>query len=109
MGTAGGLASPVQVPFSNQFIDPITGQAVGGVSGNLNDAVSNIAQKVKSGTMSYDAGVQALQGYGQAGVNALNQNLGPNFNVQQSNALAAAQSASTLQTGTIGGQLQKGA
>ena len=59
--------------------------------------------------MGYDAGVQALSGYGQLGLNALQQKLGSNFNIQQSNATAAAQGASTLQTGTTGGILTKSA
>lgn len=102
------MSRPVQVPYGNQFLDPATGQPVGGgVSGNIQNAVSQVAQMIQNGTMGYDAGVQALSAYGQAGINQLLQTLGPNFNVQQSNALAAAQSAATLQTGTLGGQLQK--
>ncbi len=103
---AGG---PTTVPYNSQFLNPLNGQPVGGgaTSGSLQDAVSNIAQKVQNGSIGYDSAVQALSGYGQAGVNGLQQLLGPNFNIQQSNALAAAQEASTLQTGTLGGQLQK--
>lgn len=87
--TAAGVAQPVQVPYSNQFIDPTTGQPVGGGSSNsLNDAVSTIAQRVQAGTMSYDDGVAALSGYGQGGMNALQQALGSNFNPLSSNALA---------------------
>jgi len=104
-------AGPTQVPYSNQYLNPLTGQPVGGgaAGGTLQSAVTSIAEKVQNGSMSYDAGVDALGGFGQAGVNELTKALGPNFNVQQSNAQAAAQGASTLQTGTLGGQLQKGA
>lgn len=106
---AGGLAQGVQIPYSNQYIDPQTGLPIGGgaAGGTLQNAVASIAEKVKNGTMGYDAGVAALQGYGQAGVNELQKALGANFNIQQSNATAAAQEASTLQTGTVGGQLSK--
>lgn len=115
LGTAAGLAAPQQVPYSNQYIDPTTGQPIGGssggtgVNGSVQDAVSNIAQKVSSGLMGYDEGVQALSAYGQGGVNALQQALGPQFDVVNSNASAQARTASTVQTGTTGGQLTKSA
>lgn len=108
--SAAQLAQPVQVPYSNQYINPQTGESVGGaMGGSMQQAVSNIAEKVFSGNMGYDAGVSALGGYGQAGINALQQALGSNFNIQQSNAQAQAQGASTLQTGTVGGLLSKAA
>lgn len=112
---AAQYAQPVQVPYSNQYINPQTGMPIGGgsggsaVGGSLQSSVQNIAQRVLSGNMGYDAGVQALSAYGQAGVNSLLQALGPNFNVQQSNARAQAQGASTLQTGTTGGVITKSA
>lgn len=112
---AAQYAQPVQVPYSNQYINPQTGMPIGGgggggaVGGSLQSSVQNIAQRVLSGNMGYDAGVQALSAYGQAGVNSLLQTLGPNFNVQQSNARAQAQGASTLQTGTTGGVITKSA
>lgn len=94
--SAGNLASPLQLPYSNQLVSPTNGQAVnGGVGGSLQDAVSQITQRIQSGQMSYDQGIQALQGYGQGGTDALQQALGPNFNIAQSNALAG-------QQGTIG-------
>lgn len=91
--TAAGVAAPVQVPYSNQYIDPTTGQPVGGGSsgGSLQGAVSDISQRIKSGSMSYSQGLQALGSYGQAGVNALLQSLGPNFNTAQSDVLAGQQ------------------
>ncbi len=108
--TALGAASPIQVPYSNQVINPQTGLPVSGTSStSMNDAVNNIITKVKNGTMGYDAGVSALSAYGQAGVDALQKGLGSDFNIQQSNAQAQAQGASTLQTGTTGGQITKAA
>lgn len=90
--SAGGLVSPVQVPYSNQFINPLTGQPVSGAgSASLNDAVALQIQKLRNGTTSYDQAVSDLGAYGQAGINALQQQLGPNFNVAQSNVLAGQQ------------------
>lgn len=105
------LRQPVQVPYSNQFIDPTTGQPVGGGAngGNLQQSASSIAQRVQNGEMSYDAGVQALSGYGAMAPQALLGALPQGFNVQASNANAAAQSASIQQTGTLGGQITKAA
>ncbi len=110
LSNATGYTQPVQVPYSNQYVDPTTGQPMGGGSmgGSLQSAVQSIAQQVQNGTMSYDQGVQALAGYGQGGMNALQQALGGgSFSPLQSNANAAANSAATLQTGTIGGELTK--
>ncbi len=50
-----------------------------------------------------DDAVAALSAYGQAGVNALQQGLGPNFNVNESNANAAAK-ASALQQNVAAGR-----
>lgn len=87
-----GVAAPVQQPYGNMLVDPVTGQPIqqNGASGNVNDAVSLQVQRVMNGTSSYDQAAQALQAYGQAGVNALQQALGPNFDIAQSNANAAA-------------------
>lgn len=99
LGAAAGLAQPVQLPYNSQYVDRITGQPVGGGSagGSLQSAVSNIVQRVQSGQMTYDQAVQALSGYGQGGLNALQQALGPNFNVNQSNAQGAVQGQQTGQ------------
>lgn len=93
--SAAGLAQPVQVPYSNQFVDPLTGQTIGGqgggVGGSLQTAVQDVSQRVKSGTMTYNDALSALSSYGQGGVNALLQSLGSNFNIAQSNTLAGQQ------------------
>lgn len=86
-----GAAQPQLAGFNQQVFNPLTGQFAGGTS--LNDAVSTITQRVQSGQMSYDQAVTSLGGYGQGGINALQQALGPNFNVAQSNALAGVQGA----------------
>ncbi len=94
--SAAGLAQPVQVPYSNQFISPVTGQPIGGgTSGSLNDAVSGVVQKLQSGQMTYNDALNALSGYGQGGVNALQSALPQGFNIAQSNALGGVQ-------GTVG-------
>lgn len=87
------LSQPQLASYSQQSFNPLTNTFSGG--GSVGDAVSTIAQKIQAGTMSYDQGVAALSGYGQAGVNGLQQALGPSFNVAQSNSLAG-------QQGTIG-------
>lgn len=89
---AAGKVAPVQLPYSNQFIDPTTGQPIGGgVNGSLQSAVTNVAEKIKTGKMTYNDGVAALAGYGQGGINALQESLPPGFNIAQSNTLGGQQ------------------
>jgi hypothetical protein len=96
LASAAGFAQPDQVPYSNQYINPLTGQPVGGgISGSLNDAVSGVVQKLQSGQMTYNDALNALSGYGQGGVNALQGALPQGFNIAQSNALGGVQ-------GTVG-------
>jgi len=58
LSSAGGLAQPVQVPYSNQFIDPMTGQSAGG-AGLGGYAGFNAAQTAVELAGQYpDAGVQ---------------------------------------------------
>ena len=95
---------------SESVVSTTNGNTIAGLSStSMYDAINNIITKVKNGKMGYDDGVQALNAYGQPGVDALQKGLGSDFNVQQSNANAAAQGASTLQTGTTGGQITKAA
>lgn len=91
--SAGQLAQPVQLPYSNQYVNPQTGQSLNGglLGGGLNDAVQTVVSRVRSGNMTYSDAVSALGGYGQGGLNALQQALGPDFNVAQSNTLSAQQ------------------
>lgn len=94
---AAGIAQPVQVPYSNQYVDPQTGQPVGGgtLGGSLQQAVQGVVAKLQSGEMSFEDAKAMLSGYGQGGVNALMAALPPGFNVAQSNMLAG-------QQGTVG-------
>lgn len=104
-GLISGLnaAQPIQVPYSNQVIDPATGKPIGGgASGSMNDAVQLQVQKVLSGQSGYNDAATALQAYGQAGTNALQQALGPNFNINESNANAAAKAAALQQNVSAG-------
>lgn len=86
-------AAPVQLPYSSQYIDPTTGKPVGdsAVSSSLNDAVASVVSKLTSGQMTYADAQSALSGYGQGGINALQQALPQGFNVAQSNTLSAQQ------------------
>lgn len=94
LASAGQLAQPIQVPYSNQVVSPTTGQPVGGgAMGTLpqaaQDAVNLQIQKVQSGKSTVSDAENALSAYGQAGVNALQEGLGSNFNTNASNASAA--------------------
>lgn len=97
--SAGDLAQPTQVPYSNEYIDPTTGQPVGGgATGTLPASaqtfVNSIAQQVQNGQMTRDEAASQLNAYGPAGLQALNTALGSNFNTNASNA-----SAGTTATG----------
>lgn len=89
LSSAAGLAAPQLAGYNQQAFNPLTQKFAGG--GSLNDAVSGIAAKVKNGTMTYADAQSALSGYGQGGTNALQQALGSDFNVAQSNSLAGQQ------------------
>lgn len=93
LNTVAGLISPTQVPYSTQFIDPLTGKPVnGGTSGNLNDSLNSVIAGLKNGTMSYADAQTALSGYGQGGQDALTKwATDNNFNIAQSNTLAGTQ------------------
>lgn len=64
-------------------------------SNSIEAVVGDVAQKVSSGQMTYDQAQKALAGYGQAGVNALQQALPGGFNQAQSAALAQQQGTIT--------------
>lgn len=91
---AASLASPVQVPYSNQVISPVTGQSIGGGgTGQLpqqaQDFVNSLAQQVKDGRMTREDAESRLSAYGQPGLQGLNAALGSSFNTNASNASAA--------------------
>lgn len=88
LGTAGGLAQPVQVPYSNQFIDPMSGQSAGG-AGLGGYAGYNAAQQAIALAGEYpDAGVQ------------YDANLSPEQNLQR--IQQAIQGSATYQRGAFG-------
>lgn len=89
--TALGAVAPQFPGYGQQIIQPgLLGQ-FGGGGGSLQDAVSTVIQRLQQGTMSYNDAVSALSGYGQGGLNALQQALPPGFNIAQSNTLAGQQ------------------
>lgn len=103
--SATGFESPsqtnVQVPYSNQYINGTTGQAIGGGgTGALpqsgQDFVTSLAQQVQNGQMTRDEAAGQLSSYGPAGLQALNTALGSGFNTNASNA-----SAATTATGQV--------
>lgn len=92
-------AGPTQLPYSNQYIDPLTGRPIGGGGGGgaatgtmaslpqaAQDAVNSYAQQVQNGLMSRADAESRLSTYGVAGTNALNEVLGTGFNTNASNA-----------------------
>lgn len=97
--SAGQLAQPTQLPYSSQLVSPVSGQSVGsgtGTSSSLNDAVANVTQQLQNSKIGYDDAKAQLAGYGQGGLNALSQwATDNNFNIAQSNTLAAQQGAIT--------------
>lgn len=86
---AAGLAAPQLAGFNQQAFNPQTGQFSGGQS--MQDAVNSVVQKLQSGQMTYSDAVSALSGYGQGGINALQQSLPQGYNIAQSNTLAGQQ------------------
>lgn len=93
---AGALASPgnayIQVPFNQQLVGA-DGQPIGGASGSgqLQSAVVNAINLIKSGSGYSNAIAAANLGqFGPQGTTALLNALGPKFNVNSSDADAAA-------------------
>ncbi len=110
---AGTLASPIQVPYSNQLLNPASGQNIQGGANNsaLNplNSIQSYAQMVISGQMAPSQAASAL-GNNPAFTAALNQAISqsnPNFNFPQAEANAAAQGQALTQNVAMGGQLQK--
>lgn len=106
LGTAAGYAQPIQLPYNNQYVDPTTGQPIGGgqagqLPSSAQNAVNTYAQQVQNGQMTRADAEQRLAPYGVAGTNALTQALGPNFNTNASNASAG--------TTAVGQQVQTAA
>lgn len=98
-GLASGLnaSAPFQQPYNSQMVTyDAQGNPVvqGGAGGNsLQTAVQGVVDKLKAGTMTYADAQTALAGYGQGGMNALQQALPQGFNISQSNTLAGQQGA----------------
>lgn len=99
LGAAAGLAAPIQAPYSNQVLNPLTGQPLGGGGGNggsalqslpaqAQQAIASYAEQVRNGSMTRGDAEARLGAYGVVGTNALNEMLGNNFNTNASNASA---------------------
>lgn len=92
LGVAAGYSQPQQLGYNMQYTNPLTGQPYGGgQGGNLQSVVQGVVQKLQAGQMTYNDALQALSGYGQGGVNALQQALPQGFNIAQSNTLGGQQ------------------
>ena len=106
-------ATPTQVGYDMQYVNPITGQLVGGGSvGTLPqtalDIVNTYAQQVQNGQMTRADAESKLSAYGVAGTNALSQALGSGFNTVTSDANAAANTQNITTLGTVGSGITAG-
>ena len=97
--SAAGLTQPQVVPYSSQYVSPLTGGAIiPNASSDMQAAVNNVAQQFKNGNITYDKAVAAISDYGQAGQNLFQQAIaGINTNV-----LAGQSAASTSNVQTAG-------
>lgn len=98
LGTATGAAAPgnqnVQVPYSNQYLNGSTGQPINPQDATaMQSAVALEARKVQNNQETYAQAQTNLANYSQAGLNALNQALGPNFNANTNAGSSAGQQA----------------
>lgn len=99
----------VQVPYSNQYLNGTTGQAVNPQADQaMQSAVALETQKVQNNQEDLATAQGNLSAYGQAGLNALNQGLGPNFNANTNAGTSSAQASNanvggTAQTSTFNG------
>jgi hypothetical protein len=92
-------AQNVQVPYNNQYLNGTTGQPVNPQAAqDMQSAVALEIQKVQNNQEDLATAQGNLSAYGQAGLNALNQGLGPNFNAN-TNAGASSAQASNAQVG----------
>lgn len=102
-----------QAPYGTPLYQPGTGSFVnsGGAGGSFGGALEDYAQRLASNSMAPSQIPSDVTSnpvlYNQLLKRA--QELNPSFNVTQAEANKSAQSASILQTGTTGGNLQKSA
>lgn len=108
--SAGTLASPQLGQSGQQYYSPLSTTS-GGVQlpAEAQTFVSDLARQVSNGQMTRAEAESRLSAYGVAGLQALNGALGQGFDSVGSNAQAAARTAATTATGTVGGQLTKAA
>lgn len=98
LNQAAGYAQPQLGGFNQQYFNPLTGQPTGGggsggtamsqLPQQAQTAIQSYAQQVQNGSMTRSDAEGRLGAYGQPGLNALNEALGPNFNTNSSNASA---------------------
>lgn len=98
LSSAAGLTAPQS--GAAFFGSPETGSLVGGGSAAMASAVALQAQKIANGTTDPASALAALSAYGQPAVDALQQALGPSFNLNQAEGSAAAQATNATTAGT---------
>ena len=105
-----GLIKPSPTAFGQQVFNPATGQFEGGGVSGGSQSMESLAQQVISGALSPSQADSMLPGqtaFERAQLQAILTRLNPSYNRVEAEAQAAARTASTVQTGTIGGQLEK--
>ncbi len=98
--SAAGLTQPQVVPYSSQYVSPLTGGAIiPNASSDMQTAVNNVAQQFKNGNITYDKAVAAISDYGQAGQNLFQQAIaGVNTNILAGQSAASTSNAQTAGT-----------
>jgi len=87
-----GAVSPQFPSYGSQIVQPGLLGTQGGIQGStLQNAVSNVVQKLQNGEMTYNDATNALSGYGQGGLDELQKQLPQGFNIAQSNTMAGQQ------------------
>lgn len=103
LNAAGGLSTPsneyLSTSYGNQVLDA-NGQPVGGTGNALSTAVQNAIAQIKNGS-GYANAASTLSAFGPAGTNALLSALGPSFNINSSDAEAAAAASNINTQGTL--------
>ncbi len=104
LGALGAAQQTTNIPYDQQGVYTATGQNIGGGAGGgvaLQSAVQQALQQIKNGAGYTNAiNGSGLGHFGPAGITALQQALPQGFNINQSDAGAAAQASNIGTTGT---------
>lgn len=98
LGTAAGLAAPVQVPFTSQFLDPVSGGYIGAGGNPVMMQIPDYARQVVNGQKTFDqaAGELGNNPYFTSLLNQAIQGFNSGFNTTGSNTIGSQQYQSLL-------------